>query len=204
MNFARADFQHIKWGVLAFSLSLLVGGSAIWLGAEYVDHTLKQRQSAQKQLNEARNALDSAQSDLENMSIYAQEYDALAAKKIIGDEPRLDWMEGLETLRQQHRVIDFRYTISPQQPYTPNPALDTGDFGIKLSSVNLQMDLLHEGQLIDFFEALRSDSKGWFIVDRCTLERLDSGNVPSLPSRDAQLKADCSGGWITLNNRSAP
>lgn len=204
MNFAKADFPHLKWGVLAFLLSLLVGGSAIWLGAEYVDHTLKQRQSAQKQLNDARNALSSAQSDLENMSIYAQEYDALTEKKVIGEEPRLDWMEGLETLRQQHYVVDFKYSISPQQPYTPNPALDTGDFDIKLSSVNLQMDLLHEGQLIDFFKALRTDSKGWFIVDRCTLERRDSGRTPALLSRDAQLKADCTGGWITLNSRSAP
>lgn len=203
MNFAKADFQHLKWGLLAFTASLIVGGSAIWLGEEYVARSQQQRQLAQKQLNEARKALDAAQSDLENMSIYAKEFAALSSKKIIGDELRLDWMEGLETLRQQHRVIDFRYTIAPQQPYTPNPALDAGNFDLKLSSVTLQADLLHEGQLINFLQALRSNTNGWFIVDRCALERTDSANAPPL-SRGAQLKADCSGGWITLNNRSAP
>jgi hypothetical protein len=204
MNFAKADFQHLKWGVLAITLSLLLSGSAIWLGSEYVDRSLKQRQHAQRQLVEARNALSSAQSDLENMSIYAKEYAALVNNKIIGTEQRLDWMEGLENLRRQHRVIDFKYTIAPQQPYTPNPALDAGNFDIKLSSVNLQMDLLHEGQLVNFFQSLRSDTKGWFIIDHCTLERIDINNAPRMLSRDAQLKADCSGGWITMNNRSTP
>lgn len=207
MNFAKADLPHIKWGVLAFSLSLLVGGSAIWLGEQYVEISLKERQNAQKQLNEARNKLNAAKNDLENMSIYAKEYAALVNNRIIGGEQRLDWMEGMEALRRQHRVIDFRYTIAPQQPYTPNPALDSGNFEIRQSGMNLQMDLLHEEQLTSFLNALRSEMKGWFIIDHCTLERGNTGSTATAPmmlSRGTQLKADCSGGWITMQNRSTP
>lgn len=201
MNFSKHDLLNLKWSLLAFILSLIVGGGAIWLSSEYVSGSLRERQSAQRQVVEARSKLSATQSDLENMSAYALEYTALLDYKIVGDENRLDWMEGLEKIRQQHRVLDFKYAIAPQQPYVPNPALDTGNFEIKQSGVSLQLDLLHEEQLIDFIDLLRKDIKGWFIIERCALTRTSSDTTPSL---GAQLKADCTGGWLTMKNRNAP
>ncbi|MFA5826453.1 MAG: hypothetical protein WC825_10870 [Gallionellaceae bacterium] len=206
MNLGKSDLAHIKWSLLAFTLSVAVGGSAIWLSATYESAARKARDAAQKQVREAGNMLGATQSDLENMSTYALEYAALIDRRIVGGEQRLDWMEELEKLRRQHHVIDFKYTIAPQQPYIPTPALNTGDLEINLSGLSLQIDLLHEMQLIEFFKALRSDLKGWFIVDHCTLERAASANTAetsSAPNIGAQLKADCAGGWITLNNRNA-
>lgn len=205
MNLGKSDLTHIKWSLLAFTLSVALGGSAIWLSATYESAAHKAVEAAQKQVREAGNMLGSTQSDLENMSTYALEYAALVDRRILGGERRLDWMEKLEKLRSQHRVIGFKYTISAQQPYIPVPALNTGELEIKLSELSLQIELLHEMQLIEFFEALRSDLSGWFIVDRCTLERTATSNtaeIPAIPNADAQLKANCAGGWITLRNRN--
>jgi hypothetical protein len=137
------------------------------------------------------------------MSIYAREYASLVDYKIIGGEQRLDWMEGLTKLRQNQLVVDFKYTIAPQQIYSPKPTLDLGNFDLYLSGLNLQLDLQHEMQLIKFFGALRSNIRGWFIIDRCTLDRTttsNSGEVQSL----TQLKADCTGGWITMKKKGTP
>ena len=60
--------------------------------------------------------------------------------------------------------------------------------------MTLQFNLLHEGQLVNFFDALRTNINGLFILDHCTLERYADTNI--------QLKAECSGGWLTLKNRS--
>lgn len=207
MSFSKADLPHIKWSLLALTLSLAVGGSAIWLGAEYDSAAIKNRQAAQTQIGEARSKLRTVQNDLENISVYAMEYASLVDQKIVAGEQRLDWVEELEKLHQQHHVLGFKYTITPQQAYTPNPALDTGNLEIGLSGISLHIDLLHEMQLINFFETLRSDKKGWFIIDHCTLERSATGNAAESlapPSIGAQLKADCSGGWITMKNRNAP
>ncbi|TAJ76498.1 MAG: hypothetical protein EPO42_12355 [Gallionellaceae bacterium] len=205
MNFSKSDLPHIKWSLLAFMLSLLMGGSAIWMGDEYDTSALEDRQNAQKQVIDARNKLAAAQNDLENMSTYALEYAALVDHKIIGGEQRLDWMEGLEKLRQQHHVMDFKYTIAPQQSYAPNPPLVSGNFEISMSGVTLQMDLLHEMQLVKFFQSLREEIKGWFVVDHCTLNRPDSAGSPLAgASFVPQLKAECSGGWITLKSGDAP
>lgn len=206
MNFSKSDLPHLKWSFLAFVLSLIISGCVIWLSSEYVDHSLKQRQLAQKQLSDARKQLSDAQSDLENMSIYSREYATLVEYKVIGGEQRLDWIEGLAKLRQSQQVVDFKYTIAPQQPYTPNPALDTGSFELKFSGLSLRIDLLHEMQLIKFFDALRTNIKGWFIIDHCTLERSTSSNVADVSAPQGgspQLKAECTGGWITMKKKGS-
>jgi hypothetical protein len=203
MNFSKSDLPLIKWSLIAFTASLLVSICAIWLSSEYVEQSLHERQQAQKHLVDARKQLSDVQSDLENMSIYAREFASLVDYKIIGGEQRLDWMEGLVKLRQNQLVVDFKYTIAPQQIYSPKPTLDMGNFDLNLSGLNLQLDLQHEMQLIKFFDALRSNIRGWFIIDHCTLDRAvtnNSGEIQPL----TQLKADCAGGWITMKKKGTP
>lgn len=198
MSFSRSDIPHVKWSLLTFSLTLLLGISAIWVSAAFEDQAIHARQAAQTQLIDARAKRDAAQNDLDNMATYAKEYQSLEKRKVIGSEQRLDWIEDLERLRKTGHVIDFKYTVTPQQPYLAKPAIDSGNYDVKISSMNLQFDLLHEEQLLRFFAALRTDLNGWFIIDHCAIDRLPEG------AAGAALKADCGGGWITIKNRNAP
>jgi hypothetical protein len=64
--------------------------------------------------------------------------------------------------------------------------------------MTLEIDLLHEEQLVQFIAALRSQLKGWFILDGCDLSR-------AFPGTEATpLKASCKGGWLTMKNRNMP
>ncbi|HYR06033.1 MAG TPA: hypothetical protein VEP71_05055, partial [Gallionella sp.] len=84
------------------------------------------------------------------------------------------------------------------------PPVDSGNFNIHYSEMKLRFDLLHEGQLLNFFDALRTDIKGWYQLDGCSLQRsigaINEDNAPPT----AYLRAECNGGWITLKNRNAP
>ena len=139
------------------------------------------------------------------MAIYAGEYGALLERNVIGDGQRLDWMEGLENLRSKKLVTDFHYSIAPQKPFAAQPPIEHGNFNIGYSEMKLQLDLLHEGQLIDFFAALHDGVKGWYQLESCTLERTARvvAEEETKPATPVYLKAECNGGWITLNNRSA-
>lgn len=198
MRFSKTDLQILKWSLGALTLSIVLAFGLISWSEEYLAQSLKNREAAQRQLTEARTQLLSVQSDQENMSAYALEYNALQEQKVIGSEQRLDWMEGLEKLRQQGRVLDFKYTISPQQSYTPKPPLDAGNFQLSRSIMTLQIDLLHEEQLLHFFSNLNNQINGWFMLDGCSISR--TGTVNEL----APLKAECTGGWFTMKNKSAP
>jgi len=194
MTFSQADLPYIKLSLTTLLITLSIGGSAVFFSQKFAVDAQKNKREAQQQLTEARSKLRAAQEDQQNMATYTKEYSAIQRREIIGEEQRLNLIEGLEALRQRNRVLDFKYAIAPQQPYKPLITLDSGNFDLKLSAMTLQLELLHEGQLINFFNSLRTDLNGWFILDKCTLER-SSGT-------GAQLKADCAGGWLTLKNRS--
>jgi hypothetical protein len=209
MKLSKSDFPIIRWNLLSIAASLLISATALYASGKYSEIAQNDRRAAQNQLNEARNRLFSAQDDQKNMAIYADEYGTLIERNIIGDNHRLDWMEGLEKIRHQNLAVDFSYNISPQKSYAPQPAMDSGNFTIDYSEMKLQIDLLHEGQLLDFFAALDRQIKGHYHLEGCTLKRTsanagsdeEEGPAPTIAS---QLKAECNGGWITLKNRNAP
>jgi hypothetical protein len=198
MIFSKADLPEIKWSLGAFVLSLAIASTLISLGEKYLSQARNDRQAAQKQLADARAQLSSTESDQENMAAYALEFNSLVARKVIGNEQRLDWMEGLERLRQQGVVLDLKYTISPQQNYKPEPPVDTGNFQLNRSAMSMQVDLLHEEQLLHLLTDMRSQVSGWFMLDGCTLSR--TAAVDEL----APLKAECTGGWFTMKDKNAP
>jgi hypothetical protein len=203
MMLAKTDLPHIKWSLLVFLSILCLGVAAIAASRNYLSMALRAQIEAQRQLIEPRSRLLTAEEDQKNMQTYTLEYGALLERNIIGEGLRLDWIEGLEKIRKQHRVPDFKYTIAPQHPFTPFATQDSGNFDLMLSDMALQFDLLHEEQLIVFFDALRSDSKGRFLLDHCTLERSASPTGEEILSgATPPLKAKCGGGWLTLKNRN--
>ena len=196
MIYSRADLPHIKWSLLIFLSSLSVGGTAIVTSTYFVTYAQHEQQAAQHQLITMRSQFTNANEDSKNMKAYTFEYGELLRRNILGNDQRMDWIENLEKIRKQHRVLDFKYSIAPQRPYTSLAPLDSGNFEINMSDMTLQFDLLHENQLMDFFDSLRADISGWFIIDHCVLERSNDSDAT------AQLKATCTGGWLTLKNRS--
>lgn len=200
MKLSGQDFQLVRRSVLAVCASALASAVILYGSGEYAESARNERRDAQNMLDDARNRLMTALQDRENMSIYAGGYGALIERKIIGDDQRLDWMEGLENIRRKNLVADFRYSIAPQKIYASQPPIDGGNFDIRYSEMKLQFDLLHEVQLLDFFDALRTGIKGRYRLDGCTLQRAVDENEQTAMVR---LKAECSGGWITLKNRSA-
>jgi hypothetical protein len=192
MIFTRSDLPYIRWSLFGFLLALGAGGTAVWYGGNFVERANSGQQAAQHRLNETRKQLAAVNTDRENMQNYALEYGALLEGNIVGDEQRLEWIEGMERIRRQSRLPDFSYAIMPQQPYAPAILPDNGNFKLAMSSMSMQFRLLHEGQLIAFLDALHNEVKGRFVLERCAMERYDT-----------QLKAECAGGWLTLKKRGA-
>lgn len=203
MRFSKSDIPLMRWSLAAICASVLLSSIMIYSCIRYSDYEQLKLHTAQRQLKDARDRLTAAREDQENLSAYSAEYGVLEERNIIGDDHRLDWIEGLEKLRRQNLVLDFRYNISPQKIYTPQPAIDSGNFNIHYSEMKLQFDLLHEGQLLAFFDAMRSQIKGRYQLESCTLQRNDLAMDTATPMT-TPIKADCSGGWVTLKNRNAP
>jgi hypothetical protein len=203
MTLSKSDFPLLRWSILAIFASALISAGILYFSNTYIGNSQNDLRKARKLRNDARTRLTAAHEDRDNMSIYSSEYGILTKRNIIGDDRRLDWIEGMEKLRQMNLVWDFRYNIAPQKTYTPKPPINSGSFDIHYSAMDLQFDLLHEAQLIDFFTALPKKIKGWYQLEDCTLKRnATAEEQPGMPS-GPQLSAKCGGGWITLKNRNA-
>jgi hypothetical protein len=203
MKFSKTDFSILRWSVLAILSSMLASAAILYVSNTYIGNSQKDLLSARNARNDARTRLTAAQEDRDNMSIYSSEYGTLVKRKVIGEEQRLDWLEGMEKLRQMNLVWDFRYRIAPQKIYAPKSPIAGGNFDILYSEMGLQFDLLHESQLADFFAALPKHIQGWYQLEGCTLKRNETTEQNAAMSSGAQLSAECAGGWITLKNRNA-
>ncbi len=201
MKFSNSDLHLLRWSLVAICVSLLLSSVMVYSSNKYAASAKKNLLAAQNKMNDARDALSMARQDLENLSDYSQEYFTLENDKIIGDDHRLDWIDELEKLRNQNLVIDFSYTIAPQRIYSPQPAIASGNFDIHYSETKLKFDLLHEGQLKKFFDALRSQTNGWYQLEGCTMKRTNMNEDSSIAA-GTNINAECSGGWITLKNRN--
>lgn len=197
MKFDLHDLALLRWNLLAIGASLLFSAAFLYGTGEYAGRIAQMKQAAKTRLDGARAQLAAANDDMKNMAAYADEYAQLKAGGIIGDGHRLDWIEGLESLQRRGIVRRFRYEIAPQTAYAPVQPMDGGGFDIRYSGMKLEFDLLHEGQLLDFFTALRTYVRGRYQLEGCTLRR----TAESEPG-DTWLKAECRGGWITLKSRS--
>ena len=138
MKLSRKDWPHIRMGGSAFLLSLGLGGAFILLSENYLTDAHITQRSSQQQLNEARKQLTGAREDRDNMDAYTTEYSVLLNHNILSTNQRLDWLEGLDKLKQQNHVLDFKYTISPQQNFAPNPPWDNGNFDLKQSAMTVK------------------------------------------------------------------
>lgn len=203
MRLSKADCYLMRWSILAVCASTLGSTIILYGSLDYAENAENGRLVAQQMLGDARNRMAATLQDQKNLAIYADEYGALVEQKIIGDDQRLDWMEGLEKIRQKNLVADFRYSIAPQKTYAGLPAIDSAYFDIGYSEMKLQLDLLHAVQLLDFFAALHGDIKGRYRLEGCTLQHMDGPVNTGNPTAGASLRAACSGGWITLKNRDA-
>lgn len=202
MKFSVADFALLRWNIAALSAAAIIGSVIFYSSNIYVENAKSEMQKARNESNDARRRLSAAVDDRENMSIYADEYGALSQLNIIGDDRRLDWMEDMESLRRMNLVIDFSYQISPQKIYTPKPPISSGNFEIRYSEMKLHFELLHEVQLVNFFNAMTNDIRGWYQLEGCSMQRKSGKSTDNEMARPPQLTAECSGGWITLKNRN--
>lgn len=206
MKLSKSDFLLMRFNIAALATSLALSLVILFVSDRYAVHALKDFQSATNKMRDARNRLNMARMDQEYLATYSRDYSKLEQRKIVGREPRLDWIEGLDRLRRQNIVLDFSYAISPQQPYTSQQPLDSGSLEVNRSEMKLQFDLLHEGQFFNFLHALRSQVTGHYQLNSCKLVRSASSTKRnpggSAAALDTNINAECSGDWITLRNRN--
>ena len=202
MKLDAKDFKRLQWAIAFLVIMALIGGGSLW-----TTHQLKI--NSEKTFKEVTAARRDMQAKLARASDEQQElrdkidrFQQLKAKGYIGAERRLDWIEAIARIKTARRILKLDYEFSPQRQVDstllPGGAL-AGGFELMSSQMRLQLELLHEAELLAFLAELRDTVQALVKVRSCTIERIATGNTIRSGNL-AQLKADCTLEWITLKD----
>lgn len=206
MKLGASDFPRLQLALLAALAMIGGGGAAAYLALDAARHTRDELSVAQR----ARDEIDARWKRVrgeesetkQNLALYS----ALQARGVIGDERRLEWAELLKAVSDRWRLTNLHYEFSPQRPLdapnaagnaTANAAPEAHDAYV--STLTLDVDLLHEEELLHLLDDLRTQASALVQVRSCSVARLPP---KSDGPRRANLHAACQLDWITLRAAS--
>lgn len=197
MKLGRKDLKHL-YLPLAGCVALMLGGAACAFFADgYLVETRKLRVSTSAQRAEVQGRLARATEEEREIKENLQQYQALAAHGIVGEENRLDWVDTVTAIKNERRLFNISYSIEPQRELD-YPGFGKGT-GVKfmVSRVKMSLQLLHEEDLLGFIDELARRGKPYLSVRSCDLRRAARGSGTTLAPR---LEADCTFDQITISH----
>lgn len=200
MNLSRQDWNKLRYPAIFLGAALIF--TTLLVG--YADKRQSEARQAvelqQGQLNQARQRYQSSGQEKETIIKYLPLYQQLIQDGFIGEERRLEWVDGLRNIHQQNKLFGINYTISTQEEYKPTFALNVGPFSLRRSIMKLELSMLHEGDLLTLLNTLDAQQTTPFIVRDCEITRLNESITNNLVPN---LRANCELDWLTIREPQA-
>ena len=196
------DWRYVR-GTAIFS-AVCVGVCVLIIGAAQSHYHLSERDYSihKNELNEYQEKYHAAQEDLRLLQDYYAPYKKLVRQGMIGEEHRLYWVEVLRDIADTLKLKKVNYRIEPQQPFSAEYLDDSGDINVYSSRMFIQMDLLHEGDLLYVVDQLNARAPGSFHVSSCKVKRLQQNFSHTASSTN--MMAECELQLFTLKAPQSP
>ena len=196
LNLSSKDMR----GLFQPLLVLAIVTAASFVALRYTDAAVKKAQqgvSAQERLLvEARNKVQQSDQEKGVIERYVEPYVQLERAGIVGEEKRISWIDALRAANSEADLYGVEYELEPQQSYSFKSEVAAESLPVHQSVMKLRFELLHEGDLLRFFQALAAQKAGRFTVNECKLQRLPVNLA--VPVNQPTLKAECEVAWITI------
>ncbi len=187
-------------------LPLLVLASVLVLCAVLIGfayrYSVSQQQLLQTQqslLNTARQHYQSAGIEKDTIITYLPQYQTMIDKGFVGEERRIEWVDALREQHKKYKLFGVNYSISQQEKYQPSFASNIGGFVLNRSIMKLNLDMLHEGDILQLVESLATNKTSPFMLRDCELTRLNTSSEQMSRQLVANLHAQCELDWLTLH-----
>jgi hypothetical protein len=195
------ELKTLRTPLVVLLVMIAVAGAAVY----YTDMLAK---AASTDLARQKGVFQTAQSRMrqsgdekDTIVKYVDTYRELEKNGFAGEEQRINWLDALRNANTRAELFGVSYQIGIQHAYPHATEYDPGSISLQESLMELDLRLMHEGDLLRFFDELRSQKVGLFDVKDCTLIRIDRAeNLRNSP----YLNAKCNLSWITARpNTSA-
>ena len=201
MNPTGNDLARLRWPLAFLVLAIVVALALVATTSTLADRSGAEQLRLQAQQRELRAQLLRAPDEAKELRDKIALYQQLERQGLIGQEERLNWVEQIGGIKTARRLYDLQYELSPQRPLGDiglpgGPAFGSHEF--MASSMRMQLQLLHEEDLLGLLDDLRASVHAHLLVRQCTLGRLAANTDGRL---GPQLEASCIIDWVTLREK---
>jgi hypothetical protein len=198
MKLGARDLKRLRLPVAACVALALAGVACYFAADDYLQDTKKLGASASAQRAEVQVRLASANEEEREIKANLQQYQALAARGIIGEEKRLDWVDTITAIKNERRLFNISYSIEPQKELDYPGFGPGGGVNFMASRVKMEIQLLHEEDLLNFIDDLTRRGKSYLSARSCDVQRSDRGG--SGTTLAPRLQAACVFDLITIRH----
>ena len=186
------DFGYVRRHTLRPVLTALVAAAALAVAMWMHDAKVEQYSHYAANHDAVHEDYDALVFQRRLVDRYHRRYQRYHDLGFIGRESRLDWIETLRTTAESLRLPHVSYAIEPQlSAMAPvESVMGADNIRVHVSRARLDMGLLHELDLLRFFDELQAAAPGLIKVDDCALTWL-AETQPASPV-EANLSAVCS------------
>ena len=195
-----ADLKALRNPLLVLAGMALVAASMIYYSNLMLRQSQQRLQQQQLLLKGARTRLQLSGEEKEIIVRYLDKYQQLQRTGFVGEEQRINWLDGLRFANQQVDLFGIDYQISAQKPYAYAAEINPSPLSLMESKMKLRFRLLHEEDLLRFFDALARQNAGIFLTDYCDMKRIETGGVIRF---QPNLQAECELSWVTASTGEA-
>jgi len=195
-----AEFKKIRWDLLLFLGALGIGTAIVFFTHQSGQHAEQDHQRVQAERLNVRNKLARVKDEEKEIREKIAKYQSMAAQGLIGPEHRLDWVEKIRQIKQDRKLVELQYELSPQHMLDKAVvAPDGAGFDVMASAMKLEVRMLHEVDLLNLLTDVRQGAQAYVRPRQCSIERLPiaARETPDV----ALLKAECQLDWITFREK---
>ena len=198
MKLGASDLKGLRLPMAACVVLALAGVACYFAADDYLQETKKLAAATSAQRAEVQTKLASANEEEREIKANLQQYQALAARGIVGEEKRLDWIDTITAIKNERRLFNIGYSIEAQKELDYPGFAPGGGVKFVYSRVKIEMQLLHEEDLLNFIDDLTRRGKSYLSVRSCDVQRSDrgSGGTTLAP----RLQATCVFDLITIRH----
>jgi hypothetical protein len=191
----QADLQALRNPLLMVAGVALLGALAVYSSGRLMIAARQQLAQQQVQLKDARTRLHKSGEEKDIIVRYLDGFRQLERTGFVGEEQRINWLDGLRLANQQADLFGVDYQIGAQRPYAYAADFSPGALALNQSIMRVRFRLLHEGDLDRFLDALARQGAGIFAIDQCLMRRIDTRGVIRF---QPNVNAECDLSWITV------
>ncbi len=198
-----STLKHLQKELVIFLLCALLSLGFLLLAQSNWQHTSQQNQQAGNTLKVEKQRYQNALERKRLLETYESRFHQLESNGTFGEEQRLKWVEAIESSARSQKIPYLKYTIDKRQQLdSPQLLRSYPDIDIFISPMQLEMQLLHEGDLLALLNTLQASTASLFDIQQCAITRNINSHASVLDSgTDKNFSSRCTLNWYTIQKR---